>query len=94
MKVFVTSSANKEFDELVGYIQIRFGSKSTKTFIAKVDRILRLLSKFPLIGQPDTKDIRGFQLTKQIRVLYRIREERIIIISFFDVRQNPSNKPE
>jgi hypothetical protein len=38
------------------------------------------------------KQIRGFQLTKQTRILYRIKNQNIIVLAFFDVRQNPKKK--
>jgi hypothetical protein len=44
------------------------------------------------MGQVEKNDIRGFQLSPQTRMLYRIRDEKIIIIAFFDVRQNPNKK--
>lgn len=37
-------------------------------------------------------DIRGFQLSRKTRMLYRIRDNKIIILSFFDVRQDPKKK--
>jgi hypothetical protein len=46
------------------------------------------------MGQVEKDDIRGFQLSPQTRILYRIRDEKIIILSFFDVRQNPTKKLE
>jgi len=52
------------------------------------------LENYPEIGvvEVDDKQIRGFQLTKQTRVFYRIKGERIIILTFFDVRQHPNKK--
>jgi hypothetical protein len=44
------------------------------------------------MGQIENGDIRGFQLSPQTRILYRIRDEKIIILAFFDVRQNPNKK--
>jgi len=55
-----------------------------------------LLEIFPEMGSFDLaeKQIRGFQMLKQIRLLYRIKGEKIIVIAFFDVRQNPKKKHE
>lgn len=38
------------------------------------------------------KAIRGFQFTKQTRIFYRIKGNQIIILTLFDVRQNPDKK--
>jgi hypothetical protein len=51
-----------------------------------------VLKKYPGIGQVEKDDIRGFQISAQTRVLYRIKYDRIIILSFFDVRQHPDRK--
>ena len=44
------------------------------------------------MGSIEKGDIRGFQLSTHVRILYRIRQEKIIIMTFFDVRQNPKKK--
>jgi len=44
------------------------------------------------MGQTEKDDIKGFQLSSQTRILYRIKKEKIIVLAFFDVRQNPKKK--
>jgi hypothetical protein len=44
------------------------------------------------MGQIEKDDIRGFQLSPHIRILYRIREEKIVVLALFDVRGNPKKK--
>lgn len=44
------------------------------------------------MGPIESGEIRGFQLTKQIRILYRVKQDQLIILAFFDVRQNPEKK--
>ena len=66
-----------------------------EAFEQKMVDFLDLLEDFPEIGVVEVieKQIRGFQLTKQTRIFYRIKGERIIILTFFDVRQDPKKKP-
>ncbi|MDI1324900.1 MAG: type II toxin-antitoxin system RelE/ParE family toxin [Algoriphagus sp.] len=92
MQVFVTLRAERNFDSIVDYIKQKWGDKTAKEFIHKVDEIFKLLKNYPLIGQVEKNDIRGFQLSPQTRILYRIRDNKIIILSFFDVRQDPDKK--
>ncbi|HEU5290012.1 MAG TPA: type II toxin-antitoxin system RelE/ParE family toxin [Cyclobacteriaceae bacterium] len=92
MQVFVTARAEKNFDSIVDHIKDKWGDKTAKEFIQKVDEIFKLLKAYPLMGQVENNDIRGFQLSRQTRVLYRIRENKIIILAFFDVRQDPNKK--
>ena len=92
MEVFVTPHAERNFDSIVNYIKDRWGESTAKEFVLKSDEIFKLLKNFPTMGTIENGDIRGFQLTKQTRILYRIRENKIIILAFFDVRQNPNKK--
>lgn len=92
MQVFVTPRAERSFDSIVYYIKQKWGEKTAKEFIQKVDEIFILLKDFPLMGQVENNDIRGFQLSPHTRILYRIRDNKIIILSFFDVRQDPKKK--
>ena len=92
MQVFVTLRAERNFDSIVDFINQKWGDKTAKEFIYKVDEIFKLLKNYPLIGQVEKNDIRGFQLSPQTRILYRIRDNKIIILSFFDVRQDPDKK--
>ncbi len=92
MQVYVTLRAERNFDSIVEYIKHKWGEKTAKEFVQKVDEIFILLKEYPLMGQVENNDIRGFQLSRQIRILYRIRDNKIIILSFFDVRQDPKKK--
>jgi plasmid stabilization system protein ParE len=92
MQVYVTSRAERNFESIVDYIKEKWGEKTAKEFIQKVDEIFKLLKNYPLMGLVEKDDIRGFQLSRQTRLLYRIRDNKIIILSFFDVRQDPKKK--
>ena len=92
MEVFVTPRAEKNFDSIMEYIKKNWGDNSAKEFIQKADEFFKILKVQPLIGQVEIDDIRGFQLSPQTRILYRIRGSKIIILSFFDVRKNPKKK--
>ena len=92
MQVFVTPRAERNFDSIVSYIKKKWGEQTAKQFIIKTDEIFKLLKNYPTMGKIENGNIRGFQLSRQTRLLYRIRDRKIIILSFFDVRQNPKKK--
>jgi plasmid stabilization system protein ParE len=96
MKIFLTKRAEKNFRSIKEYIVNEWGERVAEAFEAKTADFLDLLEDFPELGVIEVveKQIRGFQLTKQTRVFYRIKGERIIILTFFDVRQNPKKKPQ
>jgi len=92
MQVFVTSRAERNFGVIVNYIKQKWGEHTAQQFIQKTDNIFKLLKNYPAMGQIEKGDIRGLQLSPQTRILYRVKDEKIIILAFFDVRQNPNKK--
>jgi plasmid stabilization system protein ParE len=92
MQVLVTARAEKNFDSIVNYIQRKWGHATAHQFIQKIDETLTLLEKHPAIGRTENHDIRGFQVTPQTRILYRVKANKIVVLAFFDVRQDPKKK--
>jgi len=94
MKIFLTKRAEKNYHSIKEYIRNEWGQRTADTFEQKTIAFLDLLEDFPEIGAVEVveKQIRGFQLTKQTRVFYRTKGEKIIILTFFDVRQDPRKK--
>ena len=95
MKIYLSRRAERNFSSILDYLQQNWSEKVRQAFIEKTIEIFGLLENFPEIGSVDMpeKQIRGFQITKQIRLIYRIKENQIVVLSFFDVRQNPGKKP-
>ncbi|MBS1545068.1 MAG: type II toxin-antitoxin system RelE/ParE family toxin [Bacteroidetes bacterium] len=92
MQVFVTPNAEEDFDSIVKQIRNQWGERTAKQFLTKADKVFNLLQSFPAMGQIENGEIRGFQLSPQTRILYRITDNRIIILSFFDTRQDPAKR--
>ncbi len=83
-----------KFDKIIDYLIKEWGERVTSSFVKKVYGFIDLLAEYPEIGSLEhaKKNIRGFILIKQICVFYKIKEDTIIILSFFDTRQNPKRK--
>jgi plasmid stabilization system protein ParE len=94
MKIFFTRRAKKNYHSNKERLCQRWGEKVGLAFEEKTIQFLDLLENFPELGsvELEEKQIRGFQLTKQTRMFYRLKGERIIVLNFFDVRQNPKKK--
>ena len=60
----------------------------------KLYDLIEILSEFPEIGamQYPEKQIRGFALTKQVTVFYRVDDDQIVLLDIFDNRSDPANK--
>jgi len=92
MKVVVTKTALKNFQKIVDYLVDEWGETVGIQFEKRTNSFLNLLIDFPEMGSEvrSEKKIRAFQLTKQTRIYYRIKVDRILILSIFDVRQDPN----
>ncbi|PIQ35179.1 MAG: hypothetical protein COW63_01645 [Bacteroidetes bacterium CG18_big_fil_WC_8_21_14_2_50_41_14] len=86
--------ADRKFDKILEYLMTNWSEQVTKNFVKKVYDFLDVLSEFPEIGsiENNEKGIRGFTIVKQINIFYRIKGETIILLDFFDNRQNPKMK--
>ena len=95
MQIFFTKRAENNYRNIKEYLTKEWGNAVTDVFEQRTADFLRLLKDFPELGTEEVseKQIRGFQLTKQTRVFYRLKKDRIIILMFFDVRQEPDKKP-
>jgi plasmid stabilization system protein ParE len=94
MKIVLTRRAENNYRSIKRYFLEEWGGMVSEAFEQKVTDFLDLLEAFPEIGSVEflDKEIRGFQITKHTRVFYRIKKGTVIILSFFDVRQNPLKK--
>lgn len=86
--------ADKKFDAILEYLQKEWGEKAAKIFVQKVYDFLDLLVVFPNIGtlEDKTKSIFGFVIVSQVTIFYRIKFNRIILLNFFDNKQDPNKK--
>ena len=95
MRLIWTRTARNRLAEILDYIEKEFGKSARQQFRSKTKEFTTLLKEFPEMGSIEIRDkkIRGFQLTRQTRVFYRLKENRITLLTFFDSRQNPRKKP-
>jgi plasmid stabilization system protein ParE len=89
LKIVWSKRASSKFDQIIAHLVDEWGEKSTKQFIGKVFDFLEILSEFPEIGSVENKgkNIRGFTVVKQVNIFYRVKKDTIILILFFDNRQ-------
>ncbi len=95
MTIYFTPTAQKKLELIWNYLKVEFGEKAAHTFQEKTSKFLNTVSEFPEIGISEVpeKNIRSYLITSKTRVFYRIKGSRILILTFFDVRQNPLKKP-
>lgn len=96
MKIYWTKRSESRFLEIQNYIEHNFGEETKTSFKNRIITFLELLTKFPKIGTLEIpeKNIYGFQITSQTRLFYRLDDDKISLLTFFDSRQNPEGKPK
>ena len=96
MEIFITKRAKEQFSLIQSHLKQTWGENVAEVYKKKTSDFLDLLTAYPKLGaiEFEARQIRGFQLTKHTRIFYRIKKEKIIILAFFDVRQDPLRKPK
>ena len=89
-----SKKADRSFDSIIAYLNGEFGKTTTSNFVRKVHEFIDLLCEFPELGTEENKDlnIRGFVIIKQVKIFYKIRNQNIILLNFYDNRQRPKKK--
>lgn len=82
--------AIEEFEAIQDYLTLSFGESQTRKFTQRVFDFLDLLSKHPSLGPIQIKelDIRGFVLSKQTTILYKLIDNRLYVLSLIDNRMD------
>lgn len=94
LEIYWSTRADKKFDRILEYLTLELGERITISFVKKVYEFLDILAEFPEIGNLENKEkgIRGFTIVEQINIFYKIDDSKIILLNFFDNRQNPKKK--
>lgn len=93
-KIVWTKTAEKEFDNILSYLESEWNESICRKFINRVDDIFDLLTLYPEAGTIEVREenIRGFLISKQVRLFYRIKSKNIVLMNFFDTRLNPKKR--
>ena len=95
MRVIITGFAKQQIRETARYIQMEFGRKYRDIFMHKVQDVRQYLAVNPHLGpvEPLLSDCsttyRSVVVTKLNKMIYRIADDRIEVVDFWDTRQEP-----
>jgi plasmid stabilization system protein ParE len=90
-EVVFTKKSEHDFDSILQYIHAEFGSIAAIRFKNLTIEFASILETFPELGSlaHTQKNIRAFVIHKRLKVFYRIKGQKIIILRLFDTRQHP-----
>ncbi|WCT12746.1 type II toxin-antitoxin system RelE/ParE family toxin [Mucilaginibacter jinjuensis] len=85
-----TDEAQETFDGIVELIDQKWGHKSASEFISHVQRVIMLISIQPyMFKEVSIPNCRQVVITKQTSMFYTVQNDSIVILFFYDNRQNP-----
>jgi len=94
LEIVWSKKADKKFDKIIDYLLLNWGENTTKVFVKKVFNFLNILEEFPEIGSIENRiyEIRAFTIVSQVNIFYKIRGNKIILLDFYDNRQDSKKK--
>jgi hypothetical protein len=92
-EVVWSPKAINEFDKIIKYLGKEWSNKEVKKFILRTNKIVDQISsgtiKFRTSGK---KSIHEVLITKHNLLIYKIKSEQILLMTFYDTRQHPKKK--
>lgn len=86
--------AKQTIENNLTYLKDNWTQKEVNRFVAKVEYFIHFISENPIAFAVShkRKNIRSVLIVKQIRLYYKYypRKNSIVLLSFFDTRQNPT----
>jgi len=92
LKVEWTSNAKIELSQILDYIDEKWTERELKNFAVLLEKNISIIVSFPYIfpASSQNSNVRRCVVSKQTSLYYKVEEDRIVILSLFDNRQNPS----
>lgn len=85
-----TDDAHETLDSIILLIEDKWGTKQAGVFIKRVKKILEMIAVHPDMYKASfTTDVRQAVISKQTSVFYKVEERSIIVLYFWDNRQDP-----
>ena len=93
-KILWTDFALKELEKTVEYLEENWTEKELRNLAENIEEKVALISQNPNLFQASNykKEIRRVVILKHNTLYYRIKNNQIVIISFFSNRQSPKKR--
>lgn len=91
--VLVSKTAEKKLEGLFEFLIEKWSFKVKSEFVKKLDRNIEIIKNNPE-GFPESENKAGLHkcvITKQTTLYYRYDDDKIVIVTLFDTRQNPED---
>jgi len=91
LAIFYTERAKETLTSVHLFIEGKFGVKTAIKFLLKADKIVKLIADQPYIFRTSSfeNSVRVALISKQTSMYYRVTEDAIHLLFFWDNRQDP-----
>jgi plasmid stabilization system protein ParE len=90
MEIIWTDEAKKTFKNNINYLKENWSKNEVQNFVLEAFNSIETIKKMPHIGKYDAFfECNILLVVKQISLFYDVKEEKIILLTFWDNRQKP-----
>jgi plasmid stabilization system protein ParE len=90
LKIKWTKEARLTYYSVLHYLQEEWSDNEVIDFVDRTDKLILIISKQPYIYKASSyKQIRQAVIGKQNSLFYLVKNEEIILLTFWGNRQNP-----
>lgn len=89
--IYWSPAAKNDYINILEYLNTRWGQQEVTSFISRTDKTLQLISANPRLFVSSAKKpaVHRCVLTSQISLYYRINNQNIELLRFWDNRMDP-----
>ena len=94
-QIIIKKRFTKSVHKVLSFLQKEWSDKVAGEFLKKLDYRILLLTKQAHIGTRSSKvkDVRGLLITRQNKLYYKIKGNKIIILNMYDTQIDPRKMP-
>jgi plasmid stabilization system protein ParE len=93
LEIVWTLEAEKKFENIIDYLLKVWSEKEVIQFVETTDKVANFISEYPrMFRKTDKRNVYEALITKQNLMVYKVFRNRIVIITFWDTRQDPKKK--
>lgn len=93
MRIVWSNQARKDFYKVLDYLRENWGLNEVKSFVDKTEEVLGVIKKHPksFVESPLKRNVRKGFVTNHNSLVYKVKpyKKEIILLTFWDNRQNP-----
>lgn len=94
MEIIWSNQARKDYFTVLDYLNKKWGSNEVRSFVKKTEEVLKVIKKHPqtFIESAQKRNVRKGFVTKHNSLFYKVNynKKEIVLLTFWDNRQNPT----